>query len=75
MENIHHRAAYDMTLGELFGIAALVGGAHYIASLIENVHSAASLDHVINSANVGLTAAVGVLVYCTYRYFRPGPDM
>jgi hypothetical protein len=74
MENIHHRPVYDLTLSELFAIAALVGGAHYVASLIGNVSSASSFDHVINSANVGLTAAVGVLVYCTYRYFRPGPN-
>jgi len=76
MEKIRDRPAYNLKLSELFTVAAFVGGAHYVSSLIENVNSASSLDGVINSANVGVTAAVGVLVYCTYRYFRPGsPDV
>jgi len=73
MESTNDKPTFSLKFSELIAVAAFVGSVHYLSSLIENMNSASSLEGVINSANVGVTAAVGVLAYCTYRYFRPGP--
>ena len=63
--------AYKLKVSELFAVAASVGGLHYTLKLIENRPWAMSLDGIMASADVGITAASGVLAYCVYRYFRP----
>jgi hypothetical protein len=62
---------YDLRLSDLIAVAALVGVIHYLSSLLGDYHSAASVSGAINSANVGVTAAVGALTLTAYRFFRP----
>jgi hypothetical protein len=66
-------ASYDLKLPDLLAVAVFIGGVHYLSSLLSDYHSATSIAGVTDSAYVGLTAAVGVLAYSTYRFFRPQP--
>ena len=62
---------YELSFIDLVVVAALVGAGHYLSSLLSDYHSAVSISAAINSANVGVTAAFGAVVYCAYRFFRP----
>lgn len=61
-------SSYDIGLSDLIAVAALVGGIHYLSSLLGEYHSAASISGAINSANVGVTAAFGALTLAAYRF-------
>lgn len=71
MQERQPRHTYDLKLTELFGVAAFVGCGHYAASLIHDFSAASTLSSALQSANVGITAAVGVVAYSAYRFFRP----
>ena len=62
---------YDLRIVDLLIVAVLAGCAHYLSSLLSDYHSALSLSGAIISANVGITASFGVVVYCAYRFFWP----
>ena len=62
---------YHVRLFDLLAVGVLVGGAHFLSNLLVDYHSAASIASAISSANVGLTAAFGALVYTAYRFFKP----
>jgi hypothetical protein len=62
---------YHVRLFDLLTVGVLVGGAHYASKLVIEFQSAASISGAINSANVGLTAAFGALVYVAYLFFKP----
>jgi hypothetical protein len=62
---------YHVRLFDLLAVGVLVGGAHYLSNLVVDFQSAASISSAINSANVGVTAAFGALVYTAYRFFKP----
>ena len=71
MSDNEPRPTYDLRISELFGVAAFVGCGHYASSLVHNFSAASNLDSAAHSANVGVTAAAGVVSYSAYRFFRP----
>ena len=62
---------YDLRLFDLLAVAVIVGGIHYLSTLLGDYHSAVSISRAIDSANVGVTAAFGALAFAAYRFFRP----
>ena len=64
---------YDLKVTEILGLAAFVGCGHYITALVHDFSSASTLSSALHSADVGITAAVGVVAYSVYRFFWPKP--
>lgn len=71
MQTMNTASRYDLRISDLFVVAVFAGGTHYLSSLLSDYHSAVSISSAINSANVGVTASFGALVYCAYRFLRP----
>jgi hypothetical protein len=65
---------YDLRLSDLIAVAVIVGGIHYLSSIVGDYHSAVSISRAIDSADVGITAAFGALALAAYRFFRPTPN-
>jgi hypothetical protein len=62
---------YNLRAVDLLCVGTAVGCLHYISSLLVDYHSAFTLSGAIDSADVGVTAAFGALVYSAYCFFRP----
>lgn len=62
---------YNVRTIDILCVGVIVGSAHYISSLLVDHQSALSISGAINSADVGVTAAFGALVYGAYYFFRP----
>jgi hypothetical protein len=60
---------FNLKITDLFFVNGLVSIIHYISCLLSNYHSALTISGVTNSAEVGLIAAIGALVYSVYRFF------
>ena len=69
MQATKMNSSYDLRVSDLFAVASVVGGAHYLSGLLSDYQTTLSISGALNSANVGVTAAIGALVYCAYRFF------
>lgn len=65
---------YDLTVRDLLIVVTTVGALHYLFSLFTNYNSAWSISGATDSADVGITAAFGVMAYSFYRMLRPRPS-
>jgi hypothetical protein len=73
MQAIEIGRKYDLTIGDLLVVVAAIGGLHYAFSLLINYNEFWSIAGLTRSADVGVTAAFGVLVYTFYRMLRSRP--
>ena len=65
---------YDLTVRDLLIVVSTIGGLHYLFSLFTNYNNAWSISGVTGSADVGITAAFGVIAYSLYRMLTTRPS-